>query len=227
MSRVPWREGKVVSIETRPGVFALGQMVGPHYMFFFDAFHSSLDWPEMSLDDLPVLHVVSVVNQFISRSNAKYQKHLFPAKVDLPCHRIAPNSQPVIRTIWTGSPYEMTVGYIGAKASLIDGQRRVLMPAIDPQDSQTIDSHNLSGLVAYPFQNERLYLCHLLGRDVDVMKDLIFRRELPIEYETFLKYLSIPSEQVREYKPGSVEVDPRIPHGQMPHSELNSRTKRG
>lgn len=233
MSRVPWREGKVISVEARPGLFALGQMVGASFMAFFKTFHDSPDWPKVSLDELEVLHIVSVVNQFISSSNVKYQKHLTPAKIDFPRVWIAADARAVIRTIWVGSAKEMTIGYMGSRAALIDrgiaadgrsvsGAKRVLTPIIDPQDAETIDSYDVTNMTAYPYQNERLYLCHLLGRNVDVLKDLIFRRALPVEYETYLRRLAIPAATVAKYKPGSVEIDPVE---RAPYSALSRETE--
>jgi hypothetical protein len=191
MGRIPWKDGKVISIETRPGLFALGRMVRHYYIAFFNAFNDSPDWPDASLDEVPILHFAGIVNRFITQSNVKHQKHLQPAKLSPPQHWISPNSQAVIRTIWAGSANEVTVGYIGTKASLIDMMRYVVMPNIDPHDSATIDSHELNGLVDHPYQNERLYLCHLLGRNIDVNKDLVFGREVPVEYETFLRYIAM------------------------------------
>jgi hypothetical protein len=55
MSRVPWKEGKVVSFATRDGVYALGQMVVSPYIMFFQAFHDSHDWPALDLASTPTL----------------------------------------------------------------------------------------------------------------------------------------------------------------------------
>lgn len=219
MARIPWREGKVVSIETRPGVFALGQMLTDPYMLFFNLFSDSLDWPVVALDSTPHLFIKGVVRQFLFKSNAKYQKHLKPAQVDLLIHRISPGFDPVIREVWTGTPLEMKVGYIGEHLSLVevnlalpgreqDASKRTVIPTIAPNDEQTIENHETAALEAYPYLNERLYLCHSLGRNVDVLKDLMFYRPLPIEYETWIRHLAHVKPD--EVSPAAIEACPYL-----------------
>lgn len=235
MSRVPWKEGKVISIETRPGVFALGQMLVEPYMAFFDVFGESADWPDTNLEEVKILHVAGVVRQFLTASNSKYQKHITPVEVDYPKRWIATDAEPVFRTVWTGSSHQMTVGYTGTKASLIERDiaatsfddsiesERTIKGKISPDDMSTIERYEIDNLVAHPYQNERLYLCHLLGKNVDVEKYLVFRKELPIEFETYLRHLALTEDQVADLKPGSIEVDPKMPRNRKPFSELKQR----
>ena len=221
MGRIPWREGKVVSVETREGCFALGQMLHSPYIVFYSTFHNSIDWPEIDLADTPVLHFACVVRQFLSSSNAKYQKHIKPFKFkSYPTTWIKRDPSPIYRTIWTGTSDEMTVCYNGEKgASLIEEDitaigttawenRKVLLKQINPTDSETIDNSELNGLESFPYQNERLYLCHLLGKNVDPMKDLILRRPLPKDYVTYMTLIRVPDDVLANLKPGCIEVDP-------------------
>ena len=76
MSRVPWRAGKVISIETRDGIFVLAQMIQDPYIVFFNVFNDSHNWPSTELESIPVLYIAGVTRQFVSKSNVKYLKHI-------------------------------------------------------------------------------------------------------------------------------------------------------
>lgn len=197
MSRVPWKEGKVISIEARPGLYTLGQMLVFPYMLFFNEFSTSPKWADVDLSETTPLFLNGVVQQFISKSNVSYQKQIAPISVEYPTHWVSPGFDPVIREVWEGTPLQMKVGYIGEHLSLIerdvtnprDTPRRILA-TIDRNDVETIDEHEVTALGSHPYLNERLYLCHLLGRNVDVLKDIMFHRPLPIEYETWIRHLA-------------------------------------
>lgn len=55
---------------------------------------------------------------------------------------------------------------------------------------ETIDKYALSALRVFPELNERLYLCHKFGKSLDPEKDLIFNRDIPLEYEVYMKIIT-------------------------------------
>ena len=73
MSRVPWKEDKVISIETGSGIFVLAQMLRSPYLAIFDTFRTTNQWDDTYLDALRVLFCKAVTRQFISCSNVQRQ----------------------------------------------------------------------------------------------------------------------------------------------------------
>lgn len=55
MKRLRWKEGLVLSVETRHGVFTLAQMSREPYMFFFDVFSAGSPWEPSALEGGGVL----------------------------------------------------------------------------------------------------------------------------------------------------------------------------
>lgn len=217
MSRVPWRDGKVVSVETRDGVFALGQMLMSPYIMFFDAFHSCHDWPRIELKKTPTLFCTAVVRQFIAASNAQHLKKIesvqfktYPRRwIDLGFESMA-----VYRTIWTGTPHEVSVVYLGDQGGMLIEEDIVahrkpqkFIKQISADDHETIDNHEFNTLSFHPHLNERLYLCHLFGKNVDPKKDLVFERHLPLEYERYMQLIKVPDKVLANLKPGILQVD--------------------
>jgi hypothetical protein len=64
-----------------------------------------------------------------------------------------------------------------------------LIKRIRINDRKTIDSHEMDGMGVYPYTNHRLYLCHKLKRNADPIKELTFRRPLPLEYRDVINRL--------------------------------------
>jgi len=40
----PWKEGKIISIETRKGIFVLAQMLKSPYLRFYNVFKEDEEW---------------------------------------------------------------------------------------------------------------------------------------------------------------------------------------
>ena len=52
MGRVPWKENKVISIETRKGVSVLAQMLRDPYLMFYNIFRDTNDWDDVDLEQI-------------------------------------------------------------------------------------------------------------------------------------------------------------------------------
>jgi hypothetical protein len=195
MTRVPWKEDKVVSIETRAGVFVLTQMLRSPYLAIFNAFRTTNQWDDIDSADLEVLFCKAVTRQFISSSNVQRQ-HLQPARLtNYPKYWIELNPETVEIAVWANTPHERRVHVFGKNGGKLierditiggSQNRRVVQWVIPYSDRDTIGRYELTDIEVYPAFNERLYLCHALGRNVDPMKELVFRYPIPHEYETYL-----------------------------------------
>src|SRR6185295_5736637 len=152
------------------------QMLDSPSITFFNAFHDSHDWPSVNLPNVPTLFRYPVIQQFITASDVKYQKHIAPVVfTTLPRRLIRVQGTAVYRTILTGTPHEITIAYIGTAGSLIEVyiatesdmrvRERWIIERIQPDDYTTIDSYELDCMGTSPTLNERLYLCHLFGKN--------------------------------------------------------------
>jgi len=193
MARIPWREGTVLSIETRPGLFVLAQMLKEPSLGFFNLFRNVNEWDDVVPSDLPKLFDCFVTRQFINASNCKKWK-LKPCCWEPRERKIDTSNEFSRVVVWEGTPQERSIGLIGArgKKRLVEPHpvdrfaQNVVLPAISENDADTINGHELKNLGINPEMNERLYLCHIFGRNVDPLKDVLFQRPIPAEYETYL-----------------------------------------
>ena len=199
MSRVPWKEDKVISIETGSGIFVLAQMLRSPYLAIFDTFRTTNQWDDIYLDALRVLFCKAVTRQFISCSNVQRQSIEPCHAIEYPRFWIEANPETVLAVIWEGTPEERSVWVFGKNGGKLierditlggSQNRKVIQWTIPFSDRETINRYELTDIEVYPAFNERLYLCHALGRKVDPMKEIIFRYPIPREYERYLDIIS-------------------------------------
>jgi hypothetical protein len=205
VARVVWKDGHVISIETRTGVYALAQMSREPFLIFFNAFSTDDKWGHIDLDATPILFCKAVTRQFLQLSNITKQPDIKSLHVtDLPTRWIHPSMK--LRKVrpWVGTPHEREF-VLNAGGALVEKEvlrhkggpyahpsgvfDRIIIKSIDDSDSDTIDRHELTGLAVFPGTNERLYLCRQFGRNVDPEKDLFFNRDLPLDYLIFTDIL--------------------------------------
>lgn len=205
MSRITWKENKVISIELKGGIYAIAQMIKSPYLVFFDLFKDDSNWDDIDLTNTPILFTHAVTRQFIKKSEVKAIKVTSVKRLNIPNHWIHTNAGARKVTVWEGTEFEkefITSGKMGAslveKDILKDGKYdhpsgvfdKVLIKSIDNDDSETINNHELTSVEIYPNLNERLYLCYKLGKNIDPQKDLLFDKDLPKEYKTYIDIVS-------------------------------------
>lgn len=207
MAGIRWKEGAVCSIETRAGLHVLAQMLNSPYMMFFNKFQSSDQWDDVTLHESDALFCVGVVRQFTSQSIIKKQK-IDPVVFQLlPTHWIASHNDFFTTALWAGTPNERTTSFFGPGGQLVFKDitavgminDKVVMPEISYDDDGTIDGHELTNLRMFPELNERLYLCHLLQRKIDPLKEMVFKREMPIEccrYVDLMNWRKAPKDAI-------------------------------
>lgn len=206
MSRVVWKEGAVISIETRRGIFVIAQMIKDPYLVFFNSFREQADWDDIDLDNTDVLFCTGVTRQFLQKSNVVKFKNIKPNCSYEPPKKWL-HSEGYSRTIrvWEGTELEKEIVWMGTTYNLVEmdiinhpgGPRKhpsgvfdaMLINDISIKNEEIIDQHERTSLSVFPETNERLYLCYKFGKNVSPEKDIAFGRNLPIEYETYVKII--------------------------------------
>ena len=62
----------------------------------------------------------------------------------------------------------------------------LLIPTLSATDEGVVSDHEVTSLGAFPELNERLYLCHKMGRRVSPWADLLLDRPIPEAYSVYL-----------------------------------------
>lgn len=200
MKRVVWRTNRVISIETRckdenraENVYVLAQILDESRLLVFNLFNTDNKWDNVVLSEAPILFCAYVTRQFIANSNVFVQK-IEPLNGYRPSEYQIQMDAAGIRKIpiWKGTPHEREVLMMGSGGGwLVKGTvRKEIVSEIAFTDNETIDRYELTNVRIYAEFNERLYLCYKFGKNIDPMKDLIFNRSIPLEYEEYMKIIS-------------------------------------
>ncbi|MBQ4818700.1 hypothetical protein [Aquimarina sp. MMG016] len=218
----PWKEGKVISIETRKGTFVLAQMLKEPFIRFYKAFREDEDWEKINVGIFDTLFVNAVTRQFLKSSNITVIKDAIPdlkrEDSDVWIHQKSGNRKV---KVWEGTKQEIEFLILGGEAGgslvkkdlwwsptpemrtrphpsgVIDS---VILESIELNADNTIDNNELTNLSVYPTLNERLYLCYLLNKNVDPYKDLVFNREIPEDYKIAIEFMSSGSDEEKKEK---------------------------
>jgi len=208
----PWKEGKIISVETRKGIFVLAQMLKEPYIRFYKAFREDENWGKIDTSIFDTLTVTAVTGQFLKSSNITEIKGAIPdTSREDPDTWIDQNKGTRAVKVWGKTEKEKEFIILGKEAGgslvkknlwwsptsgnptrphpsgVIDS---VVLEDIPLNANDIIDKHDLTNLAVYPSLNERLYLCYKLDKNVDPYKDLVFNREIPEEYSVAIDILS-------------------------------------
>ncbi|WP_193166204.1 hypothetical protein [Microbulbifer hainanensis] len=212
MSKVVWKEGSVISIETRLGLFTLAQMAKSPYLIFFNIFRREQNWGDVDLNEVPVLFCKAITRQFLKFSNVRKQKVAAPKNdLSLPDKWIHGYSASRLVTVWEGTPKERKFVFIGDGGDLVridinnhkGGPYKHRSGVYDEvleeniKDSDVINSYELTGQAVFPSMNERLYLCSLEGKNVDPEKVIKFNLPIPDVFDTYINILSAKDDDDR------------------------------
>lgn len=203
-----WKEGKVISIETRKGIFVLAQMLKRPYLRFYNAFRKDENWKNVEVSIFDILFTKAITTKhFLKNSNVSVLKEAIPdnEREDLKVWIKVESGTRKVR-VWKGTADEKEFYILGADAggSLVEMDLkkggiydhpsglfdRVIIEHIPLNADDIIDNHETMGLAVFPLTNERLYLCYKAGRNVDPTKDLMFNREIPKEYKIAIEIMS-------------------------------------
>ena len=206
MGRVIWKENKVLSIETRKGIFVLAQMIKSPYLIFFNSFQEDNKFKDTNLENTPILFLHAVTKQFLKNSNIETLKIKPITDYQPPKLWIQEDADSRKVTVWKGTKNEkefISFGKNGAslveKDILKDGKYNhpsgiydKLIKHINPKniDINSIIDYELTSIEVYPSLNERLFLCNQKGTNVDPAKNILFNIDMPLEYEKYVDIVS-------------------------------------
>ncbi|WP_299219268.1 hypothetical protein [uncultured Aquimarina sp.] len=209
----PWKEGKVISIETRKGIFVLAQMLKSPYLRFYKAFREDENWGKIDVSIFETLFTKSITTKsFLKHSNVSVIKDAIP-DLEREDSKIWIKNKSGHRKVkvWEGKENEKEFYTLGEEVggSLVEMDLEwsptpsqpvrahisgvvdsVLVENIPLNNNDVINEHELIGLGVYPLMNERLYLCYKYDKNVDPLKDIIFNREIPEDYKIAIEIMS-------------------------------------
>jgi hypothetical protein len=201
MSRIVWKDGGFLSVETRKGVYVLAQMARSPYLVFFNAFSTDGKWEHVDPDRTPVLFSYAVTRQFLQLSHI--EKLLISAgkrTVRLPARWIHSDHESRRVTVWPGTPREKTFIWLNSGGHLVEkniethrgGPYKHHSGVFDKllknvRDPALVRDTEFDSLAVFPSTNERLYLCYRMGRNVDPDKYISFGWPLLDEFETYIR----------------------------------------
>jgi hypothetical protein len=208
----PWKDGKVISIETRKGVFILAQMLKSPFLRFYNTFSEDEEWGRVDVKLFDTLFTKSVVGTFLKHSNIVVVKDALPDlerkesdvwingftgsrkvkvwentsdEMELYILGSEPGGSLVKKDLWwTPTPNQPTRAH---PSGVIDS---VIIEDIPLNSDHIIDRHELTSLGIFPLTNERLYQCYKAGKNVDPAKDLKFNREISRDYKVAIELMS-------------------------------------
>lgn len=195
MAKVPWKKGAILSIDTERGVFCLAQMLDDPYLAIFNVFRTDEQWPEVKLDPSNVLFINPVTRQFLTKSNISKPKIAPVADLEAPLLWIEEHFGSGKLRLWPGTADERVIPTLNSRPGgrLVKnyrdaefGKSEVIIEDIALDDSDTIDRHEMTAVRIYREFNERIYLCHKFGRNVDPIRDMAFNREIPLDYKDYI-----------------------------------------
>lgn len=195
---IHWKEDKILSIETRKGLFVLAQMLEEPFLAFYNVFRKNQEWGDIDLPKTPILFCTAVGREFLNSSNIVVQKKIYGEHCNkVNKYWIHTTSDYRTLKIWEGTKKEIEFLTMGHGGKLIEEdpycqrgfgeKQKVIKKEIEFSDTETINKYDLDNILFYPGLNERLYLCYKLGKSVDPLKDFAFDRDIPLDYEVYIK----------------------------------------
>ena len=208
MRAMSWKEGKVVSVYAREGVFFLVQILKPPYLAVFDVVQDSHDWPQVGLTLNNVLFVKAVTRQFIKYSDLRAVDIQPVDNIEIPLRWINGHPGSRLVTLYKGTENEVELisnerragGRLIEQSAEGGVEMKIIIPEISLADTVAINSHELTTIDLFPHLNERVYLRSVFNRNVDPAKDIKFDRELPIEYLYFVKIYAGKIDDISAYR---------------------------
>lgn len=173
MKRIVWKANDVVLLELREGLFSVCQMLGPSsYMAFFQLSNTTGDFAGTDLNEVPELFIVSVANNFLRNRGVEKIKKGVVAKrdVEIPTLWLDPKMWPKGDYVWKNADLveiDPEVGSLGIN-------NPVVQKDITKDDTDILDSYELTNVMTdFPLA-DRLILCLEQRRNVDPLKEQIF-----------------------------------------------------
>lgn len=194
MSQIRWRNGQLFSMQLRDGSYALLQMLAKkRQVAVLNCFSKEDNWTDIELDSSDVLFVTTLLRSVLKRSVLNIHKDIQPIKdIEIPQFRISIGSEFRTVVLWPGTEDErrvLTMGKGNNKLYRVICEGETIREEVTPISVDDYDKYvdlELTNLSDYPSFNERLYLCCLLGKKIDPLKEMAFNRSLSKESRTYI-----------------------------------------
>lgn len=202
MATIKWKENALIAIKLKSGKYCLAKMlISPYIVFYNYQFDDINNW-EKGIENSPSeLFCSAVAKQFLKNSTIVKLKtgkleitHTYPTK----WIKVFPESRKV--TIWENTENELSFFIIGSPAGgqLIKRdiskkgiqKEEIISSKIDLNDNETIDKYETTSIGLFPQLNERLFLCFKFSKNIDPEKDIVFNRQIPFEYKTYMEMMA-------------------------------------
>ena len=120
MARIVWKEGHVISIETRRGLYTLAQMSKRPFLIFFNIFQDNDVWKEIDLNSVPVLFCKATTKDCINKSNPKKAQNVKPNVVyEIPEKWLHGDSVSRKIVVWKGTNNEREIIWLDTYMHLV------------------------------------------------------------------------------------------------------------
>jgi hypothetical protein len=185
MAKTNWKPNSVFSLLLRKDIWAYGQMLNSPYLVFFQMFSAKKDRSSEAFRVAKPLFFCATVKQILKEPIEVMD---WSPRNDMspPDHWI--KSHPGSRNVkyWVGTKDEVEFlsmeekpGGILVQKSILPNSTgdRTVVKKIGVSEKSVIDSHELDVIWTPGLLRERLFVCHLAGKNIDPLKDIKFDRE--------------------------------------------------
>lgn len=201
---VPWKEGKVISVRLRDGIYILAQMVKSPYMVFFNLFSEDNSWEGVTLSTDNVLFCHAVTRQWKAHSPIERIKGVEPlSNYELPTRWIHNEGLGHRTREILVDGVKRSVVILGTRLALVERDmvdnsknnapcglyHTVVKPDLKETDWPMVENVETMSVEMYPGLNERLCLCSVMGRNVNPELEIYLGRPIPEAYGTYVKIL--------------------------------------
>lgn len=163
------------------------------YVAIHREFRTVDDWSDYEASPDTVLFYCAIIKNVFQNDRIRRCKEAKLAQgLSFPELRISTEGTDRI-LLWAGTEQERNLVFYSKRLSLArqyneGGKWHVTTQPISLDDYHKYGNLELTTMRAYPELHERLALCADLGVNVDPLKEIAFRRELPV---SFLRYVDI------------------------------------
>lgn len=196
--RITWKPNRLFSIKLRNGHYALLQMLSSKgQVAVFDCFQDTNDWSCAQLSSANVMFDGTMLDNVLGRSCVTLIEDVAPVE-GLVYSKTRIHIGGGFRTVrlWEGTEDEREFLMMGEGKNKLcryfreDGQPREEYTPIALEEYDEYKNLELITLYAYPSFNERLYLCDVLGCNVDPLKEIAFCRTPDRECRTYVDIIA-------------------------------------
>jgi hypothetical protein len=171
MARIIWKEGDILNIQLKENLYTIGLMHVDPYIFIFNIHNKNGKWENVDLDKIPLLTCVLIGRDFLKK-----------LKVEKIKRGVSYSNMPQFPKLWL-KPNQFFEGeYPWKNARLIEVDptvgtyhAKVIKNEITIQDREIIENHELTNMWGAEDLSERLITFFETGRNIDKMKEKIFR----------------------------------------------------